>query len=250
MENSLDLLSFTLYILLAIAAAVVIEVFASILPPNLSEQRCDHCASVTSRVSFGYCRSCSHWFRRRFLVITALSVAVVLILATIQSSRTTFWVGVLISIYLAIVTIIDIEYHLIQHKTALVGIALAGLAGTFLHKFPSSIVGGAIGIIVMFFFYMLGRFYATYKNKRQNNSDPDALDEALGFGDVSLAAVLGLLLGHALIFKALLIGILLAGLYSIAIVVAMIIKKDFDPSRTIPYGPFLVIGAVVVLFPF
>lgn len=102
----------------------------------------------------------------------------------------------------------------------------------------------------MGFFYLLGRVYAAYKNKRQKISGPDALDEALGFGDVSLAAVLGLLLGHALILKALLIGILLAGLYSIAIVALMLLKKDFDDSKTIPYGPFLVLGALLVFFPF
>ncbi len=250
MENPLNLISFILYIVLAITAATLIEYFVSTLPPIDHEQRCSRCSSVTSRVSFGYCRSCSRWYRRRFPFLAAVSLVAVLLLATVQSSAANFVIGFVVSTYLAIVTLIDIDYHLIQHKTALFGIILAGFFGAILHKFPSTVVGGAIGIIVMGFFYLLGRVYAAYKNKRQKISGPDALDEALGFGDVSLAAVLGLLLGHALILKALLIGILLAGLYSIAIVALMLLKKDFDDSKTIPYGPFLVLGALLVFFPF
>jgi leader peptidase (prepilin peptidase)/N-methyltransferase len=67
--------------------------------------------------------------------------------------------------------------------------------------------------------------------------------EALGFGDVKLAAFMGLLLGPLPTVQALFYGVFLAGLVSIGIIVWRRSLKG-----TIAYGPYLAAGALIVLF--
>lgn len=70
--------------------------------------------------------------------------------------------------------------------------------------------------------------------------------EALGFGDVKLAAFIGAILGihNAAIVSALFLGVLFAGVISL-LLVAFRIRSMRD---AIPYGPFLAAGALVVLY--
>lgn len=67
--------------------------------------------------------------------------------------------------------------------------------------------------------------------------------EVLGFGDVKLAAFMGLILGPQPTLQALLAGVLLAGVTSLVLVVVRV-KKLHD---TIAYGPYLCAGALLML---
>ncbi len=67
--------------------------------------------------------------------------------------------------------------------------------------------------------------------------------EAMGFGDVKLAAFMGLLLGPLATISALFYGVLLAGLASVAVIIW---RRSMKGS--IAYGPYLAIGALIVLF--
>ncbi|HEV8597336.1 MAG TPA: A24 family peptidase [Candidatus Dormibacteraeota bacterium] len=66
--------------------------------------------------------------------------------------------------------------------------------------------------------------------------------EALGFGDVKLAAFMGLLLGWPYTFTAVFCGVLIAGLVSIGVIVWRRSMKG-----TIAYGPYLAAGALILL---
>jgi leader peptidase (prepilin peptidase) / N-methyltransferase len=66
--------------------------------------------------------------------------------------------------------------------------------------------------------------------------------EALGFGDVKLAAFMGLLLGWPYTFTAIFYGVVLAGVVSIGVIVWRRSMKG-----TIAYGPYLAIGALIML---
>lgn len=68
--------------------------------------------------------------------------------------------------------------------------------------------------------------------------------EVLGMGDVKLAVFIGLVLGFAGTVNALLLGVLLAGVISIALI-AVRVKRLKD---TIAYGPYLAAGALIILF--
>ncbi len=65
----------------------------------------------------------------------------------------------------------------------------------------------------------------------------------MGMGDVKLAALMGAVLGRSVV-SALFIGIIAGGLFSLAIVV---IRGRGALKQTIPYGPFLAFGALIVL---
>lgn len=73
-------------------------------------------------------------------------------------------------------------------------------------------------------------------------------EEAMGFGDVKLVAVMGLMLGlwngrFSPILSALFVGVLLGGLGAGAV---FLIRRK--ARQGIPYGPFLAVGAIVILF--
>ena len=66
--------------------------------------------------------------------------------------------------------------------------------------------------------------------------------EALGFGDVKLALFMGLLLGWPYTFTAVFYGVILAAVGAIAFIVTHRSMKG-----TIAYGPYLAVGALLVL---
>ncbi len=67
--------------------------------------------------------------------------------------------------------------------------------------------------------------------------------EVLGFGDVKLALFIGLILGFFPTLQALILGVVLAGVVSVALIVIRV-KGLRD---TIAYGPYLCAGAMWVL---
>jgi leader peptidase (prepilin peptidase)/N-methyltransferase len=66
--------------------------------------------------------------------------------------------------------------------------------------------------------------------------------EALGFGDVKLAAFMGLLLGWPYTFQAMFYGVFLAGVVAIGVILWHRSLKG-----TIAYGPYLAAGALIML---
>ena len=67
--------------------------------------------------------------------------------------------------------------------------------------------------------------------------------EALGFGDVKLAAFMGLLLGPLPTIQALFYGVFMAGVISVGMIVWRRSLKG-----TLAYGPYLASGALIVLY--
>jgi leader peptidase (prepilin peptidase)/N-methyltransferase len=73
-------------------------------------------------------------------------------------------------------------------------------------------------------------------------------DEALGFGDVILGGILGLLLGWPAIIAGLFFAILLAGGVSIIYLILTLVTRKYKAFTFIPYGPFMIAGASVLIF--
>ena len=74
-------------------------------------------------------------------------------------------------------------------------------------------------------------------------------EEALGFGDVTISAVLGLMLGWPVIMYGLLFGVLAGGLISLALILILVAARRYQ-SMTVftAYGPYLVFGAAILLY--
>ncbi|MCP4169063.1 MAG: prepilin peptidase [Chloroflexi bacterium] len=66
---------------------------------------------------------------------------------------------------------------------------------------------------------------------------------AMGWGDVKLAGLVGTMVGYPHVFYALLLGIIFAGVAALFLV----LSKRADLNQTMAYGPYLVMGAWLLL---
>ncbi|MFC2007573.1 prepilin peptidase [Chloroflexota bacterium] len=113
-----------------------------------------------------------------------------------------------------------------QHQPDIINIALPwpAIAGG-VNGIVNSIVGGAIG----FAFFLI----VIIINPR-----------GMGWGDVKLAGLIGLVMGFRLVFVALFIGIISGGVYAII----LLSMKKRGRKDVVPYGSFLVLGPIATLF--
>ncbi|MFM8320736.1 MAG: prepilin peptidase [Chloroflexota bacterium] len=152
-----------------------------------------------------------------------------------------FWLA-----FFGLVIVIDMEHYLILHPVSLFGIAAALPTGWALHGLLPTLIGGAAGAGIMYAFYRLGFLFIGWLRRRQGQ----AIDEdiALGFGDVMLSAVLGLLLGWPGIVAGLLLAAILGGLGGLLYMLWMAARGAYRAGQAIPYGPFLALSAIYLLF--
>jgi len=148
-------------------------------------------------------------------------------------------------VYLAIVAVIDIEHRLILHPVSIVGAGLGLLIGIWLRGWSQTLIGGAAGFGMMLLLYYLGDWFARWLARKRGQ---DLEEVALGFGDVNLAGVLGLMLGWPGIVAGLLLAILLGGAVSLLIIASQVITRRYTPFTAIPYAPFLILGFIILLY--
>jgi leader peptidase (prepilin peptidase)/N-methyltransferase len=134
----------------------------------------------------------------------------------------------------------------ILNEVALAGIVICGVAGVLLHGSIITLIGGVSGFLIMLVLYYLGRVFVKVVNKIRGSSITE--DDALGFGDVNLSGLLGLLLGWQGIFAGLFFGILVGGLVSGFYLVCQLLRKRYTAYHALPYAPFLIIGALLLLY--
>jgi len=71
----------------------------------------------------------------------------------------------------------------------------------------------------------------------------------LGFGDVNLTGVLGLMLGWPNVVIALFISVLSAGAVGAGLMLGKIFSRKYRSfMQAMPYGPFLLLGAFLILY--
>jgi len=191
--------------------------------------------------------------------VQILSVAFFVYFWLVPSRALGFPLGTIVLIYFGIITVIDLEHRLILHPTSIVGAVLGLIIGTYIYSRKYGLLGGAgwsllgglIGFGIMFLLYKFGTLVARYRaRKMQAAGQADDDEEALGGGDVYLAGVLGLMLGLPII-SALMYGVLLGGLISILFIVALLVRRRYTNEALmtfIPYGPYFIIGASIILF--
>ncbi len=140
----------------------------------------------------------------------------------------------LYSAILALILITDIERRLILNVVMYPAILFAAGAG-FLPpemtgmRWEYALAGGAIG----FTFFLAA---ALVGNALFGSG-------ALGGGDVKLAAFIGLITGFPLVIEALVLGTLIGGVVSLVLLITRVRGR----RDAIPYGPFLIAGAVITL---
>ena len=114
-----------------------------------------------------------------------------------------------------------------------------------MHGLIPTLLGGLAGFGIMLGFYYFGEFLARWFARRRGEVFDDV---ALGFGDVNLAGVIGLLLGWPGVMAGLFLAIMAGGIFSMLYIIYTVIMRRYTPFAAIPYGPFLIFGAVVLLY--
>jgi leader peptidase (prepilin peptidase)/N-methyltransferase len=132
-----------------------------------------------------------------------------------------------------IIFVIDLEHGLILNKVVypgmVVALLLALLPRPWLTQWivtgvANAALGGAAGFVILFLIAIVSR-------------------GGMGWGDVKLAALIGLATGFPLVFFSLIMGAILGGIVAVALMIA----KKRNRRETIPFGPFLALAAMITL---
>jgi leader peptidase (prepilin peptidase)/N-methyltransferase len=228
----------------------LVNYLADVLPVTRSFSRpaCPNCQTPYPwghYLLFHNCSTCGTPRKWRPLVIQAVLTVVAVLLWVYPRPGFPFALAFILFIFLSLVFVIDLEHRLILHPVSLVGALLALGTGIYLHGIVATLIGGAVGFGIMLAFYFVGELYVRYMSKKRGISTDEV---ALGFGDVNLSGILGLLLGWPLISAGLLFAVLAGGLISLFIILGMLIAKKYKAFTAIPYAPFLILSALYLLY--
>ncbi|MEW5829047.1 MAG: A24 family peptidase [Chloroflexota bacterium] len=235
-------------IILGMLAALLVNYLSDVLPATrrLSQPTCPHCNAKTAwgdYLLFKKCQTCGKYWRARAIIVQALTLAITIYIWINPPTRLGFWITFIVLAYMLVVMVIDLEHRIVMHPVSLLGAGLGLFIGTKLHGLPETLAGGVAGLGIMYILYAFGQLFSKQMSKRRG----EQIEDALGFGDVTLSGVLGLFLGWPLIVAGLIGSILFGGFITLFIVIGMLVTKRYQAFTAIPYAPFLIVGALYIL---
>jgi leader peptidase (prepilin peptidase)/N-methyltransferase len=217
-----------------------------------------HCTSCQRRLSVkelipvfsyiwlrGRCRYCQAPIPRRLLWVEIGTGAIFAFLYWHYGFSIELGVVAFYFCLLLVILVIDFEHHLILNKVVYPGIVIASAISLFLPDlniapgiaismyFPqlgvmtgiaSAAAGGAVGLGVFLLITIISR-------------------GGMGWGDVKMAALIGLVTGFPLIFIALLLAVILGGLVAWVLILLRLKSR----KQSIPFGPFLSLATMATL---
>lgn len=241
---------------IGLLGGVVINHLADVLPHDkpLRAPVCQNkdCLDVYTWQQFLLMKPCPHCATRRSARswLTPLVLAVFAVYLWLKAdSALVFGIDMVLSLYLVLVALIDLEHRLVLRVLSIPGLFLCVAAGIWAHGWQASLLGGLGGFGIMMAFYLLGVLFTKIRARRLGSENDDG-EEALGSGDVTLATLLGLLLGWPLIWFNLLMGILFAGVVSLLIIGILLLQRKYLQQAMmvfIPFGPFFIASAFLLL---
>lgn len=250
------------FIILNIGFSFVINLLCDNLPiPNSKFHPI--CVSCKSRLPwskyflFIKCESCGRNRTIRHFLVLFLMTTAPIILFLFPPSKTGWLIGILLLDYFLLVFIIDLEHRLIFYSLTIIGAIICLPIGIWirLHNLETTgsvplsilwtLLGGMAGFFIMLMLYFLGRLFSNIVAKIKKQ---EIEKEALGYGDVLISGIIGLLFGWPGIIAVLIGAIVLGGLVSLFIIIIQLFRKKYQPFSAIPYAPFLIICALGILY--
>lgn len=228
----------------------LVNYIADVLPltRRLGPAKCAACDGSRSLIDYLLLRPCGGCGQPRSVrtwVVQFAAVAVVLAHWYYPYARTGFWAGIVLLTYFAVVAVIDFEHRLILYVESAFG-AILGLAlGVWLHGWQKTLNGGLGGLLLMAGLYLLGFGLAKLFGKLRGQPIEE---DAMGFGDVMLGGVLGLILGWPGIALGVLYTIFIAGAGSLLVLLSQVVRKEYRPFAAVAYGPYMLLAAIVLLY--
>ncbi len=229
-----------LYLLLGLFVGSFLNVVIYRIPKGesiLGRSYCDNCKrklawyDLIPLLSFlilkGKCRFCKRQISWQIPFIEALTG---LLFATyylkVQTLDLNFFLTLIIISGLIAVFFIDLRHGIIPNRI-LLPLFLAGIALNLDNNLTSFLFSSIFSFLFFFLIYFFSR------------------GTAMGFGDVKLAGVLGVILGFPLSVFSFYLSFLTGGLASLILVLWGKKKLRGD---TIPFGPFLSLGGLICIF--
>ncbi len=255
-ETVMEAVFIVIFILVGMIMASFLNVCIDRLPSNESLLfPASHCASCQRRLAIkdlipvfsylwlrGRCRYCQAPIPRRILWVEIGTGALFGYLYWHYGLSIELAVSAFYCCLFIVLMVIDLEHGLILNKVVypaavvavIIGISASAARGSFSLTTPFDVVfppgivqaaiGGGIGLVLFLLIVLISR-------------------GGMGWGDVKLAALIGLVTGLPLVIVALLMGIILGGLVAV-LLLALKIKKR---KEAIPFAPFLSLAAMVTL---
>ena len=238
-----------IFVILGILVGALLNQLGTDLPARRAPTRphCLYCGEVrpwwqwialpASLVGQAKCRHCGKRIRWRW-PITELGMAAIYVYLWLTLGRSadpddriTMALYMVYFAIFALILITDFERRLILNIVTYPAILFALVAGFFTPGLTwySMLIGGAIGLLFFTFVVIIGA--AVFG------------EGAMGQGDITLATLIGLIVGFPLIIEAILVAVIIGAAISLILIVFRVRGwKDY-----VPYGPFLIAGGVIAM---
>ncbi len=193
------------------------------------------------------CAYCGRSLAARSVLVEAISLAGGIGLWLWRPDGGRWLAALVVAAWFLLIAVIYFEHRLIPHRATAPAALMIGLIGVLdPARGPlKTLLGGSVGLALFFVLYLLGGAFGRLASRLQGRP----LEEIpFGFGDVTLAGVIGLAVGFPGVIVALFLGILAAGAFSLAYLLTMLARRRYTAFAAIPYGPFMILGACLVYF--
>ncbi len=180
----------------------------------------------------GRCRNCKSKISLQYPIVELLTGLIYLIVYLIFGLSIQSLIYIILSSTLIIIAFIDLNEQIVPDVISLPGIVIGFIISFFVPYilFINSALGVLVGGGIILIIGLAGS--VIFKK------------EAMGGGDVKLAAMIGAFLGWRYIIISLFLGFFLGALAGIFLILSKIKSRE----DAIPFGPFIVLGSFITLF--
>jgi len=179
----------------------------------------------------GRCRNCGSKISIQYPVVELLTGMIYLIIYLIYGLSIQSLVYIILSSALIIIAFIDLNEQIVPDVISLPGIGV-GLILSFFVPYLS-FINSALGVVVGGGIILIIALVGSMIFKK----------EAMGGGDVKLAAMIGAFLGWRYTIISLFLGFFLGALAGIFLILSKIKSKE----DMVPFGPFIALGSLITL---
>jgi leader peptidase (prepilin peptidase)/N-methyltransferase len=190
----------------------------------------DNIPVVSYFILLGRCRWCKSPISPRYPIVELLNAGCYLLFLYLDGISPAFFAHCYLVSSLIVIFFVDFEFQIIPDMITLPGIAVGLISSIFIN--PLGIVNSFIGFLVGGVSLLAVAYLGEWIFKK----------EAMGGGDIKMAAMMGAFVGWQKILLIFLGGALI-GL--IASIFWMAVSQKVRHKRLIPFGPFLAIAALL-----
>jgi leader peptidase (prepilin peptidase)/N-methyltransferase len=179
----------------------------------------------------GRCRNCKSKISIQYPIVELLTGLIYLLIYLAYGLSVQTLIYIILSSALIIIAFIDLNEEIVPDVISLPGIVIGFILSFFVTyiSFMNSALGVLVGGGIILIIGMAGS--VIFKK------------EAMGGGDVKLAAMIGAFLGWRYIIISLFLGFFLGALAGIILIMSKIKSRE----DAVPFGPFIVLGSFITL---